>query len=65
MSHFSPLEVVQVQLDAYNAKDIEALLATYSPNAEQYATGGKPHERFNKPPQFGSQPCLRFRIALA
>ena len=29
------------QLDAYNAKDIEALLATYSPRAEQYATGGE------------------------
>ena len=41
MSHSSPLEVVQAQLDAYNAKDIEALLATYSPNAEQYATSGE------------------------
>lgn len=28
------------------------------------AAGGKLHEWFNKPPQFGSQPCLRFRIAL-
>ncbi len=45
MSHSSPLEVVQAQLDAYNAKDIEALLATYSPNAEQYATGGELLER--------------------
>ena len=41
MSYGSPLEVVQAQLDAYNAKDIEALLATYSPKAEQYATGGE------------------------
>ena len=41
MSHSSPLEVVQAQLEAYNAKDIEALLATYSPRAEQYATGGE------------------------
>lgn len=41
MSRSSPLEVVQAQLDAYNAKDIEALLATYSPKAEQYATGGE------------------------
>jgi putative hydrolase of HD superfamily len=41
MSHSSPLEVVQAQLDAYNAKDIAALLATYSPKAEQYATGGE------------------------
>ena len=29
------------------------------------AACGKLHERFNKPPQFGSKPCLRFRIALA
>lgn len=28
------------------------------------AAGGKLHERFDKPPQFGSKPCLRFRIAL-
>jgi predicted acetyltransferase len=28
------------------------------------AAGGKLHERFNKPPQFGNKPCLRFRIAL-
>lgn len=34
MSHSPPLEVVQAQLEAYNAKDIEALLATYSPIAE-------------------------------
>jgi predicted acetyltransferase len=29
------------------------------------AAGGKLHEQFNTPPQFGSKPCLRFRIALA
>ncbi len=28
----SVLAVVQEQLDAYNAKDIEALLATYAPD---------------------------------
>ena len=28
------------------------------------AAGGKLHEHFTKPPQFGSQPGLRFRIAL-
>ena len=28
------------------------------------AASGKLYERFNKPPQFGSKPCLRFRIAL-
>jgi len=29
------------------------------------AAGGTLHERFTKPPQFGSTPGLRFRIALA
>jgi len=29
------------------------------------AAGGRLHERFDKPPQFGSKPCLRFRIDLA
>jgi predicted acetyltransferase len=28
------------------------------------AAGGALHERFDKPPQFGGKPCLRFRIAL-
>lgn len=28
------------------------------------AAGGALHERFTKPPQFGSKPCLRFRIPL-
>ena len=29
-------EVVQRQLDAYNAKDLEAMLATYADDAEQF-----------------------------
>ncbi|MFL6636747.1 MAG: nuclear transport factor 2 family protein [Massilia sp.] len=33
----SPEEVVQRQLDAYNARDLDALLATYAPDARQYA----------------------------
>lgn len=37
----SPIAVVQAQLDAYNAKDIDALLATYSPDAEQFALHGE------------------------
>jgi hypothetical protein len=37
----SPQAVVQAQLDAYNAKDIDALLATYAPNAEQFALHGE------------------------
>ena len=32
----SPFSVVQAQLDAYNAKDVEALLLTYAPGAEQF-----------------------------
>jgi len=37
----SSLAVVQAQLDAYNAKDIEALLATYAPDAEQFTLHGE------------------------
>jgi putative hydrolase of HD superfamily len=37
----SALAVVQAQLDAYNAKDIEALLRTYAPDAEQFALHGE------------------------
>jgi hypothetical protein len=37
----SSLEVVQRQLDAYNAKDIEALLDTYAADAEQYTLHGE------------------------
>lgn len=40
METLSPLAVVQAQLDAYNAKDIEALLKTYAPDAEQYTLHG-------------------------
>lgn len=35
-----PLELIQRQLLAYNAKDIEGLLATYAPDAEQYTLHG-------------------------
>jgi putative hydrolase of HD superfamily len=41
MRDTSPLAVVQAQLDAYNAKDIEALLATYAPDAEQFTLHGE------------------------
>lgn len=41
MSHPTPLAVVQAQLDAYNAKDIEALLDTYAPDAEQFTLHGE------------------------
>lgn len=36
----SPIAVVQAQLDAYNAKDLDALMATYAPNAQQFALHG-------------------------
>lgn len=40
MSLSSPLAVIQAQLDAYNAKDIDALLKTYAVDAEQYQLHG-------------------------
>jgi hypothetical protein len=36
----APQAVIQRQLDAYNARDLDALLATYAPDAEQYALHG-------------------------
>ena len=36
-----PLEVVQRQLAAYNAKNIDGLLATYAVDAEQYTLHGE------------------------
>ena len=36
-----PEDVIARQLDAYNAKDIDAWLATYSNNAVQYELAGK------------------------
>jgi hypothetical protein len=33
--------IVQRQLDAYNARDIDALLATYAPDARQFEHPGK------------------------
>jgi putative hydrolase of HD superfamily len=41
MSAATPLEVVQVQLAAYNAKDVDALLATYAADAEQFTLHGE------------------------
>ena len=35
-----PAAVVQAQLDAYNAKDIDALMLTYAPDARQFALHG-------------------------
>ena len=36
----SPLAVVQAQLDAFNARDLDALMATYAPHARQFALHG-------------------------
>jgi hypothetical protein len=36
MTLSSPAAVVQRQLDAYNARDVDALLATYAPDARQF-----------------------------
>jgi putative hydrolase of HD superfamily len=41
MQDESPLSVVQAQLEAYNAKDIDALLGTYAVEAEQYTLQGE------------------------
>ena len=40
MSANLPISVVQAQLDAYNAKDINALLQTYALDAEHYSLHG-------------------------
>ncbi len=37
----TPQAVVQAQLDAYNAKDIDALLRTFAPDAEQFTLHGE------------------------
>jgi hypothetical protein len=41
VSRVSPLSVVQAQLDAYNVKDVEALLQTYASDAEQFTLHGE------------------------
>jgi putative hydrolase of HD superfamily len=41
MENDSPLTVVQAQLDAFNARDIDALMATYAPDAEQFVLHGE------------------------
>jgi hypothetical protein len=39
--YLHPSAVVQRQLDAYNARDIDALLLTYAPDAQQFEHPGK------------------------
>jgi putative hydrolase of HD superfamily len=45
MTDTSPLHVVQAQLDAFNARDLDALMRAYAPDAEQFTLHG---ERFAK-----------------
>ena len=40
MTYRDAAAVVQAQLDAYNAKDIDALMATYAPDARQFTLHG-------------------------
>jgi uncharacterized protein (TIGR02246 family) len=37
----TPQDLIQRQFDAYNARDIDALLATYAPDARQFEHPGK------------------------
>ena len=37
----SPATLIQQQLDAYNAKDVEAWLACYAPDAQQFTLHGE------------------------
>ncbi len=37
----SPTSIIQTQLDAFNAKDIEAFAATYAADAEQFTLHGE------------------------
>ena len=37
---YAPATLIQRQLDAYNAKDVEAWLACYAPDAQQYTLHG-------------------------
>jgi len=41
MDFASPLALVQEQLEAYNARDLERLLATYAADAEQFQLHGE------------------------
>ena len=40
MTSSTPAVVVQAQLDAFNAKDIDSLMDTYAPDAQQFTLHG-------------------------
>ncbi len=54
----SPQVVVQRQLDAYNAKNLDAWVATYAPEAQQFEWGGKLLASGHA--QIGARTALRF-----
>jgi hypothetical protein len=67
MTNDSPLAVVQAQLDAFNARDIDALMLAYAPDAEQFALHGerlaKGHDELR--PRYlarFAEPALRARL---
>jgi putative hydrolase of HD superfamily len=41
MVDISPIKVVQAQLDAFNSKDVDALICNYAPDAEQFILHGE------------------------
>ena len=41
MQAHSPVTLIQQQLDAYNAKNVEAWLACFAPDAQQYTLHGE------------------------
>ncbi|HEY8025526.1 MAG TPA: nuclear transport factor 2 family protein [Burkholderiaceae bacterium] len=65
--HLDPETIVQQQLDAYNAKDLDAWLATYAEDARQYEfpatllTHGHEQIRARTAPRF-QEPDLHARL---
>ena len=52
MTRTDPAEVIQRQLEAYNARDIDGWLSTFAPEAEQYTLHGgllaRGHEKLRR-----------------
>jgi len=67
MTQTTPEALIQRQLDAYNAKDLEAWLATYAPDAKQYEfpatllTDGHAQIRARTAPRF-QEPDLHAKL---
>ena len=67
MTDLSPAAVVQAQLEAYNAKNLDALMQTYAPDARQYALHGElmAHGHEQMRPRFAerfAEPDLHARL---